>query len=378
LASNDAIHEQPAFGDDLSESAETSAVNAASNNMAPGATANSPWEMPKAAWIKILKRMYTMWGFHNLDLLGAGVAFFTFLAITPLIAATVMIYGLIGNVETVQRQMTAIVEVVPADAARLIQEQLLGVVTANAGVTGLALAVALFFAIYGGMRAANGMIGALNIINEEHETRSFITLTLRAAMLTLAAVFIALTGLISGAVFAWLQTQTAVLVGPGTEFLFKVLTWVASILLGSVGFALIMRFGPDRRPAKWRWLAPGALLATLLWLVISFGFSFYVATISDYNATYGSLSAVVVFLMWLFLSAYGILAGALLNAEIERQVVCDTTSGPDRPRGERGAVLADIAEGSLTMDQWLHKAQQRALNRHMKKVARKGASATGV
>jgi membrane protein len=377
LASNHSSREQLAIGDELSETAESPALNAASNNMAPGATANSPLELPRAAWIAILKRMYTMWGFHNLDLLGAGVAFFTFLAITPLIAATVMIYGLIGDVATVQRQMQAIIEVVPADAARLIQEQLLGVVTANAGVTGFALAVALFFAIYGGMRAANGMIGALNIINEEHETRNIIVMTLRAAMLTTAAVFIALTGLISGGIFAWLQTQTEVLIGPGTQLLFKVLAWVASILLGSCGFALIMRYGPDRRPAKWRWLAPGALLATLLWLVISFGFSFYVATISDYNATYGSLSAVVVFLMWLFLSAYGILAGALLNAEIERQVICDTTRGPDRPRGERGAVLADLCEGSLTMEQWLQKAERRKVQRHMKKSRiKEGSSAT--
>ncbi len=335
--------------------------------------------MPKAAWIAIFKRMYTMWGFHNLSLLGAGVAFFTFLAITPLIAATVMIYGLIGNPQTVQRQMQAIVDVVPQEAAVLIEEQLLGAVSANSGVTGVALVIALFFAVYGGTRAANGMIGALNIINEEHETRSIVRLTLRQFALTLAAIFIALTGLISGGVFAWLQTQAEALIelGAGTASLFKLLTWIAAILLGSTGFALIMRYGPDRRAAKWRWLAPGALLATLLWLLISFGFSFYVAYVSDYNATYGSLSAVVVFLMWLFLSAYGILAGALMNAEIERQVICDTTVGPDRPRGERGAVLADLCEGSLTMEQWLEKAQRRAVKRHMKKKPRvKDSAAT--
>ena len=334
-------------------------------------------EMPKTAWIAILKRMYTMWGFHNLGLLGAGVAFFTFLALTPLIAATVMIYGLIGDPQTVQRQMQAIVDVVPQEAAVLIQEQLLDAVSANASVTGMALLIALFFAIYGGTRAANGMIGALNIINEEHESRNIVTLTLRAFVLTLAAIFIALTGLISGGIFAWLQTQTERLLaegllGGGTASLFKVLTWVAAILLGSAGFALIMRYGPDRRAAKWRWLAPGALLATLLWLLISFGFSFYVAYVSDYNATYGSLSAVVVFLMWLFLSAYGILAGALLNAEIERQTTIDTTCGPDRPMGERGAVLADLCEGGLTMEQWLRKTQRRAVSRHMKKARVRG------
>ncbi len=371
MALDDAIQDHAA-GTELPEIRASSSENDAFTKLPPGATANSPLEMPKGAWKLIFKRMYTMWGFHNLSLLGAGLAFFTFLALTPLLAATVMLYGLIGDPQTVQRQMLAIVEVVPTEAASLIEEQLLGAVSANQGVTGLALAIALFFAIYGGTRAANGMIGALNIINEEHESRGIVTLTLRAFGLTLAAIFIALTGLISGGAFAWLQTQTQDLMaqgllGEGTALAFKIATWTAAILLGSAGFALIMRHGPDRRPARWRWLAPGALLATLLWLLISFGFSFYVAYISDYNATYGSLSAIVVFLMWLFLSAFGILAGALLNAEIERQTTVDTTTGPERPMGERGAVLANIAEGGLTMEQWLQKTERRALQRYIRK-----------
>lgn len=316
-----------------------------------------------------------MWGYHNLSLVGAGVAFFTFLALTPLIAATVMIYGLVGDTETVRRQMQALVEIIPQEAAVLIQDQLLGAVTANAGVTGFALIIALFFAIYGGTRAANGLIGALNIINEEHETRGMITLTVHAMLLTLAVIFVALTGLISGGVFAWLQTQTQILIGPGAEFFFSLLPWAASVLLGSAGFAVIMRYGPDRRPAKWRWLAPGALLATVLWIAITFGFSFYVAYISDYNATYGSLSAVVVFLMWLFLSAYGILAGALLNAELERQTTVDTTAGEPKPMGQRGAVLADLAEGGMSMEQWMAKAEQRKMRRHMRKMKRREAAA---
>ncbi len=307
-----------------------------------------------------------MWGFHNLSLLGAGVAFFTFLALTPLIAATVMVYGLVGNVETVHSQMQAIMQVVPPEAAAVIEDQLMGVVTVNSGVTGLALFIALGFAIYGGMRAANGLIGALNIINEEHETRGFIALTVRAAALTLAAVFVALIGLTSSGVFAWLQTQAGGLFGETAEFAIKCLTWIASILLGSAGFALIMRYGPDRRPARWRWLAPGAMLATLLWIAVSFGFSFYVAYVSDYNATYGSLSAIVVFLMWLFLSAYGALAGALLNAEMERQTTVDTTTGAEKPIGSRGAVLADLAEGGLSLSQWMEKAERRAVRRHLR------------
>lgn len=310
-------------------------------NSKPGANASSPWSMPFAAWVQVFKRVYVMMGFHEVGLLAAGMAFYVFLAITPLIAATVMIYGLLADPTTVQSQMSIIVGVVPPEAAKLIEEQLLQIVTTSSGVTGFALLIALFFAVYGGMRAASGMISALNIINEEVETRSFIKLTLRAAALTIATVLIALTGLLSGGVLAWLQMQTSVFLGQSTADLFKLLTWFGAIALGTAGFALIMRYGPDRKPAKWRWLTPGSLLATILWILVSFSFSIYVAYISDYNATYGSLSAIVVFLMWLFLSAYGVLVGALLNAEIERQTRCDTTTGPCNPIGTRGATLAD-------------------------------------
>lgn len=325
----------------------------------PGAQANTPWTMPFKAWVRVFKRVYVMIGFHEVGLLAAGLAFFVFLALTPLIAATVMVYGLVGDPATVQGQMEAIVRVVPADVARLIEEQLLQIVTTSSGVTGVALIIALFFAVYGGMRAASGMISALNIINDEHETRSFVSLTLRAAGLTVAAVLIALTGLLSGGVFAWLQTQTSVFLGGATALLFKLLTWAAAIALGTAGFALIMRYGPDRRPAKWRWLTPGSLLATLLWILVSFSFSLYVAYISDYNATYGSLSAIVVFLMWLYLSAYGVLLGALLNAEVERQTYCDTTVGPARPPGKRGAVLADNVQDHVPTREALDKRKWR-------------------
>lgn len=303
--------------------------------------------MPLAAWGRVLRRVWVMIGFHELALLAGGLAFYSFLAITPLIAATVMLYGLLGSPETVRDQMQRIVEVVPADVARLLEDQLMQIVTTSTGVTGMALAIALFFAIYGAMRAASGMMSALNIINEEHETRNILVLALRAAMLTVAAITLAIIGVVAGGAFAWLQSQADRFLGATTTLVFQIVTWLAAILLGSAGFALIMRHGPDRRPAKWRWLAPGALLATLLWITVSFGFSLYVAYISDYNATYGSLSAFVVFLMWLYLSAYGVLLGALVNAEIERQTLCDTTVGPPRPAGQRGAVLADLMDDAI-------------------------------
>lgn len=313
----------------------------------PGAQANSPWSLPPSAWWRVVKRVWVMSGFHELGLLAAGLAFYSFLAITPLIAATVMIYGLIGDGEMVARQVQQIVEVVPPDVAHVLEGQMLQIVSTSSKVTGIALVVALFFAIFGAMRAANGMISALNIINEEHETRGIIVLSLRAALLTLAAILIAAVGVMVGALLTWLQSHASAYLGGWTALLFKLLTWLLAVILGTTGFAIIMRYAPDRRPAKWRWLTPGSVLATLLWVAISFGFSLYVAYISDYNATYGSLSAIVVFLMWLYLSAYGVLLGGLLNAEIERQTYRDTTAGPERPPGQRGAVLADVIDDTV-------------------------------
>ncbi len=334
------------------------------SELQPGARAVAPHHLPFAAWKQIAKRLWVMVGYHNLSLLAAGTAFFTFLAITPLLAATVMMYGLLGDVDTVQRQMAQIITMVPPDVASVIEEQLLAVVTTSGGVAGLTLVVSLSLAIFGAMRAAKGLIGALNIINSEHESRNFISLTLRAGGLTLAAILIALTGLISGGLVAWLQLQTSFVLGPLTETFYKLVTWALAMALGTTGFALIMRYGPDRRPAKWRWLSPGSLLSTFAWLGVSFGFSLYVQYVSDYNATYGSLSAVVVFLMWLFLTSFAILIGATLNAELERQTLTDSTIGPDMPLGERGAVMADHAiDGSVNAGV-LEKQRQRRARRH--------------
>lgn len=306
-----------------------------------GTDASSPWQLPRSAWIEIIKRVWVGTGSHNLWLLAGGVAFFIFLALTPLIAATVMIYGLIGDVAMVHRQIAEISDVIPQDAAAVLERQLIAAVTTSAGATGLALGVALFFAIYGATRAAGGLISALNVVNEEIESRNIVQLTLRATWLTLAAIAIAITGLVSASVFAWLQMTSSGILGPVAAPVIKLLTWIVTLLLASVGFAVIMRFGPDRAYAKWRWLMPGAIIATVLFVAISFGFSLYVAYISDYNATYGSLSAIVVFLMWLVLSVFGVLLGALVNAEAERQTSRDSTSGPEKPLGERGAAMAD-------------------------------------
>lgn len=336
----------------------------------PGSDAATPLSFTRHDYGEIMRRIWLLWGFHNLSLMAGGVAFFGFLAITPLIAAIVLTYGLVADVATVQLQVQSLTRVIPADAASVLEGQLMQVVTTSSTVTGVGLVIALALAIYGAMYAANGLIAALNVINSELETRGLVTLTRRALGLTFAAILIGLTGLICGALFAWLTSLATPLLERSVEMLLQVVAWVAALALGTGGFALIMRYGPDRRAAKWRWLTPGAIVATVLWMAASFGLSAYVAYVSNYSATYGSLSAVVVFLIWLYLSAYGVLLGALVNAELERQTAADSTRGHDRPLGSRGAVLADTV-ASVTMTESYLQKRKRKHEEHLARAARR-------
>lgn len=326
------------------------------------AETRSPWRFSFRDAKQAIKRIWLMWGFHNLSLLAGGVAFFGFLALTPLIAAIVMLYGLVADVSMVERQVAALKGLIPSDAASVLESQLVQVVTTNTSVAGVGLVVALAISVYGAMYAASGLIAALNVINTELETRGVIALIRRAIFLTLAAILIGLTGLISGGLFAWLTNLAEPWLGPLAVFL-KIASWLSAFVLGTWGFALIMRYGPDRRPAKWRWLTPGAIIATFLWIASSFGFSLYVTFITNYSATYGSLSAIVVFLLWLYLSAYGALLGALVNAELERQTAADSTEGPDRPLGERGAVVADTVVSDSLTEAYVAKRKRRLADR---------------
>jgi membrane protein len=129
------------------------------------------------------------------------------------------------------------------------------------------------------------------------------------------------------------------------ELIVRVARWPLLALLVLALLALLYRYGPCRHTAKWQWVSVGSVFATSVWLLASAGFSFYVANFAHYDATYGSLGAVIVLLFWLYLSFYIVLLGAELNAELELQTAQDTTSGKPKPRGQRGAFVADHVAG---------------------------------
>ncbi len=333
----------------------------------PGAEAVSPLHLPRAAWWQIVKRVYVMIGFHNLSLLAAGVAFFAFLAFVPLIASTVLLYGLFGDPQTVAQSIDLLQGIAPPEVLTILHEQLLAIVTSSKAMQGFGLAVAILVALYGAMRAATAMMAALNIIYEEHETRNIVQTTAVAAGITAGMVATAMIGTAAISIFTYVTNFLSPYIGDAATLLMQIGTWLVAGGLVSMTFAIFFRYAADRRGAKWRWLSLGSVLSTMLWLGITLGFAFYAANLTSYNATYGSLAAVIIFLMWLFLSAYAVLIGAEVNSEIERQTMRDSTIGPDRPIGSRGAVMADsvvLDEASRALlDKKRRRAAQRLANR---------------
>ena len=280
--------------------------------------ASSPWKMTRADWLQVAKRTWTQINANNVGLIAAGVAFYCFTAIVPALASMVLIYGLWADAETVSRHITGLFGVLPQDAARLVSEQLLGVVETSSEQQGLGLMVALGVALYGVSRATSSMIVALNVAYGEKETRGFVWLTVLSFLLVLGGLALVTVAFATTAVLTFLGS----LIPNAPSFVLAGIRITSYLLLAGLvitASACLYRYAPCRPHARWVWLSPGALIATVVWLAATSGFAFYVSNFGNYNATYGSLGAVVVLLTWLWLSAYVFLLGAELNGELERQ-----------------------------------------------------------
>lgn len=314
-------------------------------NAGTGRDAAAPQQVPLRGWWQILKRTRAEATDDNLGLIAAGVAFYAFLAMIPALGAMVLSYGLLVDPAELGHQMQALTGHLPAEAAKLIDAQLVAVVKTASAKKGFGLLLALVLALYGAMKGAGAVVIALNVAYEETETRGFFRTTLVNAAITLAGVLLAAALLVSASLTAFLEKLAGGL-DDAAEIAIKAGSWALTAALAAAAIAALYRYAPNRTRARWRWLTPGSVAATLGLIAATFGFGWYASNFGDYNATYGSLGAVVVLLLWLYLSAYVLLLGAELNAELEHQTERDTTQGAEKPLGARGAAMADrVAPG---------------------------------
>jgi len=304
-----------------------------------GRSARSPSQIPKRGWRDILLRVKDEVSKDNISIIAAGVAFYTLLAIVPALGVIVSVYGLLADPADVERQIGAMAGFLPEDAASIIREQLHRV--AGSANTSLSLSAifGLLLTLWSATKGMSTIFSALNVAYDEHETRGFIKFNLLALAFTVGGMLLlfVILALVAGVPAV---IQMLGLGGP-VAWAVSIARWPLLALLLIVAIGVLYRFGPSRDQPKWRWVSWGATFATVVWLIGSIGFSIYVSNFGSYNETYGSLGAVIVLMMWFWLSAYIILIGAEINAEMERQTGKDTTEGRPQPLGRRRAHAAD-------------------------------------
>lgn len=304
-----------------------------------GRDAETPQEIPARGWWDILVRVWNKMSKDNLSVLAAGVGFYSLLALFPALAAAVSIYGLVLDPQGVQQQVSMVVGLIPEESRAIITDQLSQITSQPRQSLGFGVLFSLAFALWSASAAIKTLMTGLNIVYDEPERRSFLSFHATALGLTLGGIVF---GLIALALIAALPAAVK-FVGLPQEIERTVLLARWPLLAVAVMFAMavLYRFGPSREKPRWIWVSWGAVLATMLWLAGSILFSFYVSNFASYNETYGTLGAVVVLLMWFYLSAYVVLMGGELNAEMEHQTARDTTVRGGAPLGHRDAQMAD-------------------------------------
>ena len=305
-----------------------------------GRDADTPLDMPALGWKQVALRTWKQSSEDNVALVAAGVAFYSFLALVPLLGAVILTYGIIADPHTVLGNVRSLTSVMPEDAAKVVGQQLMDVVQTSGSKKGLGLLLAIGVTVFGARNAAGSLITALNIAYEEEEKRGFIRVNLLALGMTAGAVVLAVLALSATTALSFLThlfpSLSGLLVG-----LARVLSYAVLVVGAGAAAAMLYRYGPDRDRAKWSWITPGSIFAAVTWMILTLGFGFYVSRFGNYNKTYGSLATIVILVTWIWLSAYVFLFGAELNSELEHQTAKDTTEGSAKPLGARGAWSAD-------------------------------------
>lgn len=309
-----------------------------------GRDADKPHQIPAAGWRDILLRLKDEVTKDNLSILSAGAGFYSLLAIFPALAAAVSIYGMVLDPRDVEQQVSMVIGILPREAGAIITDQLATITSQPRQSLGFGAIFALLFALWSASAAVTTLMTGLNVVYDEPEKRGIIAFYATALGLTLGGILFALLSL--SLVAALPAALHFIGLPSGIETAVSLVRWPLLAIGVMFALAVLYRWGPSREKSRWQWVSWGAVLATVLWLAGSLVFSYYVSNFASYNKTYGTLGAVVILLMWFYLSSYVVLLGAELNAEMEHQTARDTTERGGAPLGQRDAYVADTVGAS--------------------------------
>lgn len=267
-------------------------------------------------------RRARLWGFvvrcfrsfsnQDTSLRCAGTAFFGFLSIFPAVATAVLVFGLFADRANLAAILDALRYVVPNQVIELADEQLTTLIAQPPTVLGIGLLISIPLALWSGSRGVDSLLYAMSQVRREDDDRNFIQKAVVSVGLTLVGSVFLLISLVTiaglPALFPW---------PTGGEWLLLLVRWPVLFTLTLGAVMMLYRWGPDRHPRRFRYIWPGALLSSGLWIIAGALFSIYVENFAGYQATFGSLTAAIVLLLWLYNSAQIFVLGAVVNAELE-------------------------------------------------------------
>jgi membrane protein len=264
---------------------------------------------------------------HSVPMVAAGVAFYAMLAIFPALIAVVTVYALLSDPAKVGDQVAPVVRALPSDVGTLLRDQLRDAVAANHGGLTVGLVASLLGTLWAASGGVNALTKGLAIILEAPPRRSPVKQRALSVALTLGALVAAAVALALITVFPVVLGHVGL--GRAGRLGAEVLRWLLLLVLVGVGLAVIYRLagapprglsgrdpGSGRRSSRWRLVSWGVGAALVVWILGSVGFTVYVSNFGRYNKTYGSLAAVIVLLLWLYLSSFAILLGAVVDAQL--------------------------------------------------------------
>ena len=311
-----------------------------------GRHATHPLQIPWRGWYDILWRTYREMNSDRLLSIAGGVSFFVLLAIFPAVTALVSAYGLFFNTSTITDNLSLLNDVVPDNVLSIVHEQASRIASNSGRALSIGFVVGIVVSLWSAMSGVKAIIDALNVIYEQKEGRNVLKLNVVALVFTLAGFAAFLLAIAAIVILPLILSPIGL--GSMTETLTRIARWPVLLVVLLIGLAVLYRYGPDRRAARWQWVSVGSVFAAVTWIAASFLFSWYLVSFANYNATYGSLGAVVGLMIWLWISTILVLLGAELNAEIEHQTARNSTVGDEKPLGVRGAVMADTVGAKQT------------------------------
>ncbi len=308
-----------------------------------GQKAEKPKQIPKKGWKEIALRVKDQFSKDHILIVSAGTAFFFFLAIFPTIAAALSIYGLIMDPVEVSQQMNQLGNILPNQARQVIGDILERQSGKSGSELGWSLVLSILISLWTSNIGTRALFNGLNITYNEKDQRGFLKLSGITLLVTIGGIIIGFIALAIVVAFPAFINNFGL---PSTlETTIQLVRWPVLALIVMTSLAIVYKVAPARSNPQFRWASWGAVVATLLWLIGSFLFNVYVSNFDTLDATYGSFAAVIILMLWFFLTAFIILLGAEINAEMEHQTSKDTTIGEDKPIGERGAYHADHVAG---------------------------------